>query len=257
MADHGQVYVQGLPIIHELTHKYGLQAELGDATLAQKLEELREHIRKEIRKELKIKEGAENLKKVTTDRRTLSDVHHMVKDANIKLSALQQELQELESQILLTQGQGGSSVDTAFTNNLGLYHKVRNAGKDPPLSPMATDPHDTAARDLEPLSLASTIDPREQRLSTLDQRLLSLEKQLDIEQKVKAGAENMIQMYSTGPMRDKKLLSEAQQMLGDSKAKIEYIKMRRMKVQQSKTENGLDAEGKPKGKNVDYLAKLI
>lgn len=246
MADHGQVYVQGLPIIAELTHKYGLQAELGDATLAQKLEELREHIRKQIRKELKIKEGAENLKKVTTDRRTLSDVHHMVKDANIKLSALQQELQELESQILLTQGQGGTSVETAFTNNLGLYHKVRNAGKDPPLSPMALDPQDTAAQHLEPLSLASSIDPREQRLSTLDQRLLSLEKQLDIEQKVKAGAENMIQMYSAGPMRDKKLLSEATQMLGDSKAKIEYIKMRRMKVQQSKTENGLEAEGKSK-----------
>lgn len=48
-------------------------------------------------------------------------------------------------------------------------------------------------------------------------------------------------------MRDKKLLAEAQQMLADSKAKIEYIKMRRMKVKQSQTENGLDAEGKPKG----------
>merc|ERR1712029_658640 len=99
----------------------------------------------------------------------------------------------------------GTSVETAFTNNL-----------DPPLSPMALDPQDTAAQHLEPLSLASTIDPREQRLSTLDQRLLSLEKQLDIEQKVKAGAENMIQMYSVGPLRDKKLLSEATQMLGDS-----------------------------------------
>lgn len=60
---------------------------------------------------------------------------------------------------------------------------------------------------------------------------------------VKAGAENMIQMYSTGPMRDKKLLAEAQQMLADSKAKIEYIKMRRMKAKQHQTENGLDAEG--------------
>lgn len=36
-------------------------------------------------------------------------------------------------------------------------------------------------------------------------------------------------------------------MLADSKAKIEYIKMRRMKAKQSQTENGLDAEGKPKG----------
>ncbi|XP_069157911.1 serine/threonine-protein kinase N isoform X13 [Procambarus clarkii] len=105
--------------------------------------------------------------------------------------------------------------------------------EDPPQSPMATD---TQEKSMEPLSLSS-----------FDQRLVSLEKQLEIELKVKAGAENMIQMYSVGPMRDKKLLAEAQQMLADSKAKIEYIKMRRIKAKQTQTENGLDAEGKPKG----------
>ncbi|XP_066947723.1 serine/threonine-protein kinase N isoform X27 [Macrobrachium rosenbergii] len=222
MAEHGHVYIQGLPIIHELSHKYGLQAEFdSEATLGQKLEGLREHIRKEIRKELKIKEGAENLKKVTTDRRALQDVSHMVKEANSKLSALQQELQELDSQILLTQGQGGASMDSSFTNNL-----------DPPSSPTTTD------------SQEKSIEPP---ISSFDQRLVNLEKQLDIELKVKVGAENMIQMYSAGPMRDKKLLAEAQQMLQDSKAKIEYIKMRRMKAKQIQTENGVDAEGKPKG----------
>ncbi|XP_063888462.1 serine/threonine-protein kinase N2-like isoform X8 [Scylla paramamosain] len=224
---------QGLPIIQELTHKYGLPPELGDVTLGQRLEELREHIRKEIRKELKIKEGAENLRRVTTDRRALQDVSHMVKEANSKLSTLKQELQEVDSQILLTQGQAGAPLDHhAFTTNiLGLCHKARlkNRGKkDPPLSPMATDTQD---KSLEPISISC------------DQRLLSLERQLEIEQKVKAGAENIIQMYSTGPMRDKKLLAEAQQMLADSKAKIEYIKMRRMKAKQHQTENGLDAEG--------------
>ncbi|XP_063888458.1 serine/threonine-protein kinase N-like isoform X4 [Scylla paramamosain] len=210
---------QGLPIIQELTHKYGLPPELGDVTLGQRLEELREHIRKEIRKELKIKEGAENLRRVTTDRRALQDVSHMVKEANSKLSTLKQELQEVDSQILLTQGQAGAPLDHhAFTTNI----------LDPPLSPMATDTQD---KSLEPISISC------------DQRLLSLERQLEIEQKVKAGAENIIQMYSTGPMRDKKLLAEAQQMLADSKAKIEYIKMRRMKAKQHQTENGLDAEG--------------
>uniref|UniRef100_A0A0N7ZB53 protein kinase C n=1 Tax=Scylla olivacea TaxID=85551 RepID=A0A0N7ZB53_SCYOL len=219
MADHGHVYIQGLPIIQELTHKYGLPPELGDVTLGQRLEELREHIRKEIRKELKIKEGAENLRRVTTDRRALQDVSHMVKEANSKLSTLKQELQEVDSQILLTQGQAGAPLDHhAFTTNI----------LDPPLSPMATDTQD---KSLEPISISC------------DQRLLSLERQLEIEQKVKAGAENIIQMYSTGPMRDKKLLAEAQQMLADSKAKIEYIKMRRMKAKQHQTENGLDAEG--------------
>ena len=55
-----------VPIIQELAERYGLQNEESDISLAQRLEELREFIRKDIRKELKIKEGAENLKKVTT-----------------------------------------------------------------------------------------------------------------------------------------------------------------------------------------------
>ena len=37
---------------------------------------------------------------------------------------------------------------------------------------------------------------------------------------VKNGAENMIAMYSQGSFKDKKMLSEAQQMLIDAKTKI-------------------------------------
>lgn len=65
-----------------------------------------------------------------------------------------------------------------------------------------------------------------------DPRLQSLEKQLNIELKVKQGAENMIQSITGGRSlsKDKKLLAEAQQMLQDSKSKIEYLKMRILKV---------------------------
>lgn len=66
-----------------------------------------------------------------------------------------------------------------------------------------------------------------------DLRLLSLEKQLNIELKVKQGAENMIQSLTSGH-RDKKLLQEAQQMLDDSRAKIEFLRMRIMKVRQAR-----------------------
>ena len=62
-----------------------------------------------------------------------------------------------------------------------------------------------------------------------------MEKQLNIELKVKQGAENMIQSYSSG--RDKKLLADAQQMLQDSKAKIDYLKMRIAKAKHSRLEN--------------------
>lgn len=59
----------------------------------------------------------------STDRRALQEVSHRVKEANSKLSALHHELQELDSQILLTQGQAGAPLDHhAFTTNiLGEY----------------------------------------------------------------------------------------------------------------------------------------
>lgn len=83
-----------------------------------------------------------------------------------------------------------------------------------------------------PLSLTSTNDLE---LTTNDKLLLSLEKQLNIEMKVKNGAENMIQSISSGHHgRDKKLLAEAQQMLADSKAKIEFLRLRILKVKQNK-----------------------
>lgn len=67
---------------------------------------------------------------------------------------------------------------------------------------------------------------------------MSLEKQLNIEMKVKNGAENMIQSISVGHHgRDKKLLAEAQQMLADSKAKIEFLKLRILKVRRNGQSN--------------------
>ena len=61
-----------------------------------------------------------------------------------------------------------------------------------------------------------------------------MEKQLNIELKVKQGAENMIQSLTAGHQsRDKKLLAEAQQMMDDSRAKIDYLRMRILKIKQN------------------------
>ena len=72
------------------------------------------------------------------------------------------------------------------------------------------------------------------RTGALDDRILGLEKQLNIELKVRAGAENMLVSYRGG--RDKKLLADATQMLTDSKAKIDYLKMRIQKARTSRAE---------------------
>jgi len=73
-------------------------------------------------------------------------------------------------------------------------------------------------------------------VSAIDDRISSLEKQLNIELKVKNGVENMIQSYSSG--RDKKLVADAQQMLQDSKAKIDYLRMRINKARASRAAGG-------------------
>lgn len=68
-----------------------------------------------------------------------------------------------------------------------------------------------------------------------DKYLQSLEKQLTIEMKVKNGTENMIQSISQNyQSRDKKLLAEAYTMLEDSKAKIEFLKLKILKVKQNR-----------------------
>lgn len=99
------------PVLYELSHKYGLSTDdLSDSLLPYKLEELKEIVRKEIRKELKIKEGAEKLSRVATDRKSLSHVATIVKNSNSKLAELKYELSELESQIILSQGQNAPTT---------------------------------------------------------------------------------------------------------------------------------------------------
>ncbi|XP_049542044.1 serine/threonine-protein kinase N isoform X2 [Anopheles darlingi] len=195
------------PVLYELSHKYGLPDNVSEHLLPDRLEEIKEAIRREIRKELKIKEGAEKLREVATDRRSLSDVALIVKKSNNKLAELKSELLELESQIILTQG-------NSVTSN--------NGGQD---------------------QILSTVIPSGPELTANDKLLISLEKQLSIETKVRNGAENMIQSISSGHHgRDKKLLAEAHQMLADSKAKIEYLRLKILKVRQNKLNNKISEE---------------
>lgn len=70
-----------------------------------------------------IKEGAEKLREVATDRRSLNDVASIVKKSNNKIAELKSELSELESQILLTQG---NSVSNGQGNLIIQIHASRS-----------------------------------------------------------------------------------------------------------------------------------
>ncbi|XP_077189189.1 serine/threonine-protein kinase N2 isoform X1 [Paroedura picta] len=189
LTDLQQVDVRNILVSDSVS--IGQKLDYSDIMVQQKLDEVKDQIKREIRKELKIKEGAENLRKVTTDKKNLAYVDDILKKSNKKLEELHHKLQELNAHIVVT------------------------------------EPEDVTDCPRTPDTPNS--DPR---FST-NNRLMALKKQLDIELKVKQGAENMIQMYSNGSSKDRKLLATAQQMLQDSKTKIEVIRMQILQAAQT------------------------
>uniref|UniRef100_A0A8C4IHR7 protein kinase C n=1 Tax=Dicentrarchus labrax TaxID=13489 RepID=A0A8C4IHR7_DICLA len=177
----------GLSVLEQL----GLDqnSDFSDSSVQQLLDEQRERIRREIRKELKIKEGAENLRRATTDKRNAQQVDSQLRSSNRRLDNLHAQLQELDAHIVCPQSPGAESRTSA--------HK---------------------------------------------ERIAALERQLNIELKVKQGVENMIPVYSNGSTKDKKMLQTAQQMLQDSKTKIDIIRMQIRKAVQA-TEHNDDTQG--------------
>uniref|UniRef100_A0A667XM06 protein kinase C n=1 Tax=Myripristis murdjan TaxID=586833 RepID=A0A667XM06_9TELE len=184
----------GLSVLEQLGLDHN--SDFSDSSVQQRLEEQRERIRREIRKELKIKEGAENLRRATTDKR---NVDSQLRSSNRRLDNLHAQLQELDAHIVV---KGGDEIKDEC-----------------PQSPGA-----------------------ENRTSAHKERIAALERQLNIELKVKQGAENMIPIYANGSTKDKKLLQTAQQMLQDSKTKIDIIRMQIRKAVQA-TEHNDDTQG--------------
>ncbi|XP_063787782.1 serine/threonine-protein kinase N1-like isoform X2 [Pseudophryne corroboree] len=150
----------------------------------QGLEEERERLRREICRELKIKDGAERLRRATTERKNLGHVETMLRTCERRLDNLRQELEGLDAC--------------------------------PTPSPGGITPFSVLCQDKQ-------------------SRISRLERQLGIEMRVRQGAENMIQMYSNGSVKDKKLLSAAQQMLSDSDKKSHIL---RTQIRRASQETG-------------------
>ncbi|XP_051560431.1 serine/threonine-protein kinase N1-like isoform X1 [Myxocyprinus asiaticus] len=189
----------GLSVLEQLGLDHS--SDFSDSSVQQRLDERRERIRREIRKELKIKEGAENLRRATTDKRNVQQVESQLRSSNRRLDSLHAQLQELDAHIVV------KGTD--------------DSRDEPPQSPGT-----------------------ESRSSAHNDRIAALERQLNIELKVKQGAENMIPIYANGSTKDKKMLQTAQQMLQDSKTKIDIIRMQIRKAVQAYEHND-DSLGKP------------
>ncbi|KAJ7988225.1 hypothetical protein DPEC_G00321390 [Dallia pectoralis] len=167
-----------------------------DPEFQQRLEDARTLLRQEIQRELKIKEAAERLRRAATNRKNAADVEGQLRASSRKLEHLHWELQELNTRAITPKPQKDNAI-----------------GGD------ATSP-----------------DPCrwEEVTSPLAGRICALKKQLTMETKVKQGAENIIQTYVTSSVKDRKMLSVAQQMLQDSRTKIELLRMQIVKVTQAR-----------------------
>ncbi|XP_059902187.1 serine/threonine-protein kinase N1 isoform X1 [Gadus macrocephalus] len=196
----------GLSVLEQL----GLDqsTDFSESSIQQRLDEERERIRSEIRKELKIKVGAENLRRATTDKKNAQQVDSQLRSSNRRLEDLHAQLQELDAHIVV---KGGDESKDECPQSPGT----------------------------------------ESRTSAQLDRISALERQLNIELKVKQGAENMIPIYANGSTKDKKMLQTAQQMLQDSKTKIDIIRMQIRKAVQA-TEHSDD----PQGNNDMYGVEL-
>uniref|UniRef100_A0A9J7YAG3 protein kinase C n=1 Tax=Cyprinus carpio carpio TaxID=630221 RepID=A0A9J7YAG3_CYPCA len=94
----------------------------------------------------------------------------------------------------------------------------------------------------------------EEITSPLGSHVHTLKKQLTMELKVKQGAENIIQTYANSSVKDRKMLSTAQQMLQDSKTKIELLRMQIVKVTQAR--EGERETTQPEGRPSETISPL-
>ncbi|KAG9471572.1 hypothetical protein GDO78_014259 [Eleutherodactylus coqui] len=147
-----------------------------DPGFQQQLEDSREQLKREIQRELKIKEGAENLRKVSTDKKHQSHVESQLKASNRRLQELHRQLQELNGRIVIME------KDTKQDGVVSPDHCIFDQSHDP-----------------------------KQR------RVEALKRQLHIENKVRQGAENIIQMFSSGASKVRIVLHVAERVLAQSR----------------------------------------
>lgn len=180
-----------------------------DPVFQQRLEDARTLLRQEIQRELKIKEAAERMRRAVTNRKSAADVEGQLKASSRKLEKLHWQLQELNAR----------SMATERDSTTGSWEEEDNQSAESCQWEEVTSP------------LAS--------------RIRTLKKQLTMETKVKQGADNMIQTYTNSSVKDRKMLSTAQQMLQDSRTKIELLRMQIIKVSQARDGERDGSHGQP------------
>jgi len=102
--------------LNEMYEHFGFSRTRPAEEVREELKDREQKLRKSIQMELKMKEGAEAMRRAYGDRRSAANVGSVIKDSATRFDELSQELQEVQNFLLMMEDVSSSAVPSSGPN---------------------------------------------------------------------------------------------------------------------------------------------